>query len=115
FQRVDQAGSGDDGRAVLVVVEDRDVHQFAQPAFDDEALRRLDVLQVDAAEGRAEKADTVDELVDIFRIHFEIDGIDIGKTLEEDGLALHHRFGGQRTEIAKAENGRAVRDHRNHV
>ena len=30
-QRVDQAGGGDDRRAVLVVVEDRDVHQLAQP------------------------------------------------------------------------------------
>ena len=54
LQRVDQAGGGDDGGAVLVVVEDRDVHQLAQPLLDDEAVGRLDVLEVDAAEGRAE-------------------------------------------------------------
>ena len=30
MQRVDQAGGGDDRGAVLVVVEDRDVHQLAQ-------------------------------------------------------------------------------------
>ena len=53
-QRVDQAGGGDDGGAVLVVMEDRDVHQLAQPLLDDEAVRRLDVLEVDAAEGGAE-------------------------------------------------------------
>jgi hypothetical protein len=29
-ERVDQPGGGDDRRAVLVVVEDRDVHQLAQ-------------------------------------------------------------------------------------
>ena len=52
-QRVDQAGRRDDGGAVLVVVEDRDVHQLAQALLDDEAFRRLDVLEVDAAEGRA--------------------------------------------------------------
>ena len=48
-ERVDQAGGGDDRGAVLVVVEHRDVHQLAQPLLDDEALRRLDVLEVDAA------------------------------------------------------------------
>ena len=52
LQRVDQAGRGDDRGAVLVVVEDRDVHQLAQALLDDEAFRRLDVLEVDAAEGR---------------------------------------------------------------
>ena len=49
-QRVDQPGGGDDRGAVLVVMEDRDVHQLAQPLLDDEALRRLDVLEIDAAE-----------------------------------------------------------------
>ena len=29
FQRVEQAGAGDDGGAVLVVVEDRDLHGLA--------------------------------------------------------------------------------------
>ena len=38
-ERVDQAGGGDDRRAVLVVVEDRDVHQLAQALLDDEAVR----------------------------------------------------------------------------
>ena len=51
---VDQPGSGDNRGAVLVVVEDRDVHQLAQPLLDHEALGRLDVFQVDAAEPGAE-------------------------------------------------------------
>ena len=38
-ERVDQAGGGDDRGAVLVVVEDRDVHQLAQALLDDEAAR----------------------------------------------------------------------------
>ena len=56
LQRVDQAGGGDDRRAVLVVVEDRDVEQLLQPLLDDEAVGRLDILEVDAAERRAEIA-----------------------------------------------------------
>ena len=53
-ERVDQAGGGDDGGAVLVVMEDRDVHQFAQALLDDEAFRRLDVFEIDAAPAGAE-------------------------------------------------------------
>ena len=56
IQRVDQAGGRDDRGAVLIVVEHRDVEQFAQPLLDDEALRRLDVLEIDAAPALAETA-----------------------------------------------------------
>ena len=57
IQRVDQAGRRDDRGAMLVVVEHRDVEQFLQPLLDDEALRRLDVFEVDAAPALAEKLD----------------------------------------------------------
>ena len=53
LERVDEAGGGDDRGAVLVVVEDGDVEQLLQLLLDDEAVGRLDVLEVDAAEGRA--------------------------------------------------------------
>ena len=72
-QRVDQAGGGDDRGAVLVVMEDRDVHHLAQALLDDEAVRRLDVFQIDAAEGRAQEAHAVDELVDILGVDLEVD------------------------------------------
>ena len=52
-QRVEQRGEHDDGRAVLVVVEDGDVERLAQPALDLEAARRRDVLEVDAPEAGA--------------------------------------------------------------
>ena len=114
-QRVDEPGRRDDRRAVLVVVEHRDVHQLAQPRFDDEALRRLDVLQVDAAEGGAEKAHAVDEFVDVFGRHFQVDRIDVGEALEQHRLAFHHRLGGQRPEIAQPQDRRAVADHRHQI
>ena len=89
-ERVDEAGGGDDRGAVLVVVEDGDVHQLAQALLDDEAVGRLDVLEVDAAEGRPEIAHAVDELVDVLGVDLEVDGVDVGEALEQDGLAFHH-------------------------
>ena len=96
-------------------MEHRDVEQFLQPLFDDEAVRSLDVFQVDAAEGRAEIAHAVDEGVDIGGVDEKIGGIDIGKALEQRALAFHDRLGGQSTEIAKSQDRRAVRDDRNQV
>ena len=115
MQRIDEAGCGDDRRAMLVVMEDRDVHDLAQALLDDEALGRLDILEIDAAEGGAEKAHAIDEFVRILGIDFEVDGIDVGETLEEDGLAFHHGLGGECAEIAETENGGAVGNHRHHV
>ena len=110
-ERVDQAGRGDDRGAVLVVVEDGNIKQLAQLLLDDEAFRRLDVLEIDAAPALAEQLHAIDDLVGILGGDFEIDRVDIGKTLEQDGLALHHRLCRQRAEIAEAENGGAVGDH----
>src|SRR5690606_2943227 len=51
-------GRGDDDRgAVLIVVEHRNAHALAEQALDDEALRGLDVLEVDAAKRRLERSD----------------------------------------------------------
>ena len=55
-QAVEHRGADDDRRAVLVVVEHRDLHALAALALDVEALGRLDVLEVDAAERRLERA-----------------------------------------------------------
>ena len=92
LERVDEAGGGDDRRAVLVVVEDRDVEQLLQLLLDDEAVGRLDVLQVDAAERRAEVAHAVDEGVDVFGVDQQVDGVDVGEALEQRALAFHHRL-----------------------
>jgi hypothetical protein len=64
-QSVEYRRADDDRRAVLVVVEDRDPHPLAQLPLDVEAFGRLDVLEIDAAEGRLERGDGVDQLVRI--------------------------------------------------
>ena len=105
-------GRGDDDRgAVLVVVEHRDAHALAQPGLDLEALRRLDVLEIDRAEGRLERGHDVDQLVGVALVDFDVEGVDAGELLEQDRLALHHRLGGERPDGAEAEHGGAVADH----
>ena len=110
IERIEQAGGGDDRGAVLVVMENGDVHQFAQALLDDEALGRLDVFEIDAAPAGAEEFDAIDEFVRVLGRDFEIDRVDIGEALEQHRLAFHHRLGRQRAEIAEAENGGAVGD-----
>ena len=88
---VDHAGGGDDRGAVLVVVEYRDIHQLAQALLNDETIGRTDIFEVDAAEGRPEKLTQLTNS-STSGIHFDVDAIDIGETLEQDGLAFHHRF-----------------------
>ena len=100
---------------MLIVMENRDVHEFAQALFDDEAAGRFDVFEIDTAEGRPEQLNAIDELVDIFAVDLEIDAVDVGKALEQHGLAFHHGLGAQSAEIAEAEHGRAVRNHRDHI
>ena len=109
-ERVDQTGRRDDRGAVLIVVEDRDVEQLAQPLLDDEAFRRLDVLEIDPAPALAEELHAIDELVGVLGIDLEIDGVDVGKALEQHRLAFHHRLGGERAAVAQPEDGRAVGD-----
>ena len=77
---------------MLVVVEDGNIKQLAQLLLDDEAFRRLDVLEIDAAPALAEQLHAIDDLVGILGGDFEIDRVDVGETLEQDGLALHHRL-----------------------
>ena len=46
---------------------------------------------------------------------FDIEHVDPGEFLEENRLAFHHRFAGERANVAEAQNGGAVGDHRDEV
>ncbi len=110
FQRIDQAGAGNDGRAVLVIVEDRNVAALLRLAFDVEALRRLDVFEIDAAKGGRDHLDEAHDLFRVAAIDFDIEDVDVGEAFEENGLALHDGLGGFRTPVAQAKDGGAVAD-----
>ena len=73
-------------------MKDWNVHHLAQALFDVKALRRLDVLEIDPAEGGAKKFHGSDEFVRVFRADFEIDRIDVGEALEKDDLSFHDRL-----------------------
>ncbi len=111
MQRVQQARGTDHRGPVLVVVEHRNVHFFLEPLFDDETFGRFDVLKIDPAKGGAHQAHGIAEGVGVFGIEFDINRIDVGKAFEQNRFAFHHWLGRQRTQIAKAQHSRPVRDY----
>ena len=115
LQAVEHRRADDDRGAVLVVVEDRDLHALAQLPLDVEALGRLDVLEVDAAEGRLERGDDVDQLVGVALVDLDVEHVDAGELLEQHRLAFHHRLGGERADVAQAQHRGAVGDHADQV
>ena len=96
---------------MLVIVKHRDLHALAQRALDVEAVRRLDVFEVDATEGGLQRRDGVDQLVEVALSQLDVEHIDAGELLEEHRLALHHRLGCQRADVAQTEHRRAIGDH----
>ncbi len=108
-QRVADGGADDDRGAVLVVVEHRDFHARPELRFDLEAFGRLHVLEIDRAERGLERGDHIDEPAGIALVDLEVEHVDAGEFLEEDGLSFHHRFRCERADRAEAEDGRAVR------
>jgi hypothetical protein len=115
LQGVEQGRPRDDRGTVLVIVEDRDVHLAAQGLLDLEALGRLDVLQVDATEGRFEKLDKTDDLGRVVRGDLEVEDVYVGKPLEQQCLALHHRLACLGADVTQAEHRGAVGDHRHQI
>ena len=115
MHRVDDGGADHDGGAVLVVVEDGNVHLRLQPVLDEEAVRRLDVFEVDSAERRLEPPDRIGERIRVALVDLDVEHVDIGEFLEQDGLALHDRLRRQRADIAEAEHGRAVGHDRDQI
>ena len=83
--------------------------------LDEEAVRRLDVLEVDAAEGRLERGDDVDQLLRVALVDLDVEAVDTGELLEQHALAFHHRLRGERADRAQAEYRGAVGDHRDEV
>ena len=95
---------------MLVVVENGDLHPRLELLLDVEALGRLDVLEVDAAERGLEPGDALDELVGVLFVDLDVEHVDVGEPLEEDALPFHDGLAGERTDVAQPEHGRAVRD-----
>ncbi len=96
---------------MLVIVENRDVHDRAQLPLDLETFGRLDVLEIDAAEGRFQGGNDADHAIDFGSIDLDVENIDAREFLEQHRLAFHHRLGSKRPDVAQAKHGGAVGDH----
>src|ERR1700732_681414 len=72
FETIQHCRGGDDRCPVLVVVKDRNLHSLAQLPLDMEALRRLYVLEIDAAKSRLQSSDDLNKLVGISFANLDI-------------------------------------------
>src|SRR3546814_7595959 len=59
--------------------------------------------------------DDVDQLVGVALVELDVEHVDAGELLEQHALAFHDGFTGQRADVAQAEHGGAVGDHRHQV
>ena len=64
--------------------------------------------RIDRAEGRFQQLHGTDDLIRILRVQFDIKGIDVGETFEENRLAFHHRLSRQGADVAQPEHGGAI-------
>ena len=115
FQPVEQRSRRDDGCAMLVVMEHRNVHALAQLLLDVETLGCLDVFEVDPAQRGLHGRNDLDEFVGVVFGQLNIKHINTGKLLEQATFAFHHRLGRQRADVAQAQHGGAVGDHTHQV
>ena len=114
-QCVDERRRGNNRGAVLVVVENRDVHPLLEAVFNFKTFRRLDVFQVDTAKRRLQRGDRFDKLLRVGLIHFDIKHINPGELLEQHALAFHDGLAGECADITESQHRRAVGNHRHQI
>src|ERR1044072_8760051 len=100
---------------MLVVVEDWDIERLPQLFLNLETLRRLDVLQVDAAEGRLQHLASLYDFFRILRIQLDVEDIDLGKPLEQDRLTFHDRLARKRPDVSESQDCGSVANHSHEI
>ena len=108
LQGIDHARSCYDRGAMLVIMEDGYTALFDQRTFDFKALRGLNVLKIDTAEGISNTLDRFNECLGAFGIDLDIEHINSSKALEQYAFAFHNRLARQRTEVTQTEDCSAV-------
>ncbi len=111
-----EEASGDDGRrAELIVVHHGDREARLQRLHHGKARRGRNILKVDAAECRLERGDDVAEALHGVHRKAERHAVEARQRLEHRRLALHHRHGGERADVAEPHHRGPVGDERDHV
>ena len=104
-----------DSRAVLVVMEHRNIDHCFQLALDLKAARCGDILQVDAAEAACNQGNGLAEFFRILGVNAKRNGLYAAKLREQCAFAFHNRHGRERADVTEAEHCGAVRDDRNEI
>ena len=105
---VDQPSQYHHSRAVLVVVEDRNIQLSLQVLLNLEAFGRSDILEVNRAKAWCDRLNRSNNLLWLVHIQHDWHGIDTSKVLKQQRLTFHHRHGGFGAKVAQAQNGRAI-------
>ena len=108
METIQQRGPNHNRRAMLIIMEHRNLHALTELLLDIKAFRRLDIFEIDTPEGGFQTGDDLDQFVRIIFADFQIEDIDIGELLEQHAFAFHHRLRRQRTDIAEAKHCRTV-------
>ena len=108
---IQQSGTRNNRRPVLVVVHHRNVAFRLQCLLNLEAFRRLDVLKVDSTERRSKRLHYFYEFFRILLVDLYVKTVKPGKNFKQQRFSLHHRLSRLRTDIAQAEHRRAVGNH----
>ena len=87
---------------MLVVVHHGNVEGALQPLLNVEALRSLDVLQVDAAEGGGYAFHGLAELLGVFLVDLNVEHVDAAVNLEQQSLALHDGLAAHGANVAQS-------------
>ena len=95
---------------MLVVVHDRNVEGFLQTLLDIEALRCLDVLEVDATKGGGNALYSFAELLWVFLVDLDVEDVDAAINFEKQSLTFHNRLAAHSTDIAQAQYGCSIAD-----
>ena len=109
FQAVHETGRGKNGRSMLVVMKHRNIHFFFQAFLNIEAFGRLYVLKVYPAECRFHGLHYLAQFIRVGNSQFNVKNIHIRECFKQDGFSFHNRLCRSGTDVAEAENSRAVR------
>ena len=115
LEGINEASEAYNSSAVLVVVENRDLHLLLQLFLDVEAVRGLDVFQVDTTEGRRQMFQDEDKFFRVRLLDTQINAVDARKLSEKRCLSFHDWFACKWTDIAEAEHGCSICDAGDHV
>ncbi len=64
-KRIDQTRSGNDGGAMLIIMENRNIQLVTKLLFNDKTFRCLDIFEVDSAKGWRHQLDRADKSIGI--------------------------------------------------